>query len=117
MHGGSTYDATNPGSKASWDTETAFDCLTPPPAPAQAPAHAPAPAQAPAPKPLATVTADNDVYDVPNVPEGTGTKIGTLTAGRQVELIGACSPNDRNTVVVPDMKGGKGSAWGFITCP
>ncbi|RDH76800.1 hypothetical protein DVS77_18275 [Mycolicibacterium moriokaense] len=122
VHGGSTYDAMHPESRASWDSETAFDCLTPTPAaPAQAPA-APAqkpeePAPAPAAKPLATVTADNDVYDVPNVPPGKGKKIGVLTAGRQVEVIGKCSADDWNTVVVPDMPGGQGAAWGFITCP
>jgi hypothetical protein len=100
-------------------------CLTPnnplPPAPAPEPEQIPnrpgvlEPQQAP--PPLATVTADNDVYDVPNVPPGKGKKIGVLQAGRQVQVIGSCSADDWNNVVVPDMPGGKGSAWGFISCP
>lgn len=126
VRGGITHDAMHPEVKAYWDSVTAFDCLTAPaPAPApQAPSPPPAPwlhrtlppATAPPAPALSTVSADNDVFDVINVPEGKGHKIGTLQAGRQVQVIGQCSPTDWNNVVVPDMPGGKGFAWGYISC-
>jgi hypothetical protein len=126
VRGGTTYDAMHPEVKANWDSVTAFDCLTapaavpaqqapPPPPPSWS--HRPLPPAAPpAQTALSTVTQDNDVYDVINVPDGKGQKIGTLQAGRKVQVIGTCSPTDWNNVVVPDMPGGKGFAWGFITC-
>jgi hypothetical protein len=137
VHGGATVDVANPGSGASWDSTTPFVCLDAP-APAPAPDQVPLPRQgvpitlpqAPPPPPpnVATVLADNNVYDKINVPEGRGHIIGMLQAGRQVEVQGTCTPGDVegkagawNQVVVPDMPGGvppgTGYAWGFITCP
>jgi hypothetical protein len=127
VHQGLTVDVANPGSGAYWDSTTPLVCLDAPAAPAPAPAPAPASApeqvplppasQAPAAKKFyTTVKQANDVYDVPNVPEGKGKKIGVLDAGRQVEIIGSCSATDWNNAVVPDMPGGKGYAWGFVTC-
>jgi hypothetical protein len=118
--------ATGTTGDSGWSLLGPLQCLTPnnplPPAPAQQPAPAQNPppvtgTAGPSPYPLATVLADNDVYNVINVPDGTGQKIGTLQAGRQVQVQGSCSANDWNHVVVPDMPGGTGYAWGFISCP
>jgi hypothetical protein len=125
--------ATGTTGDAGWSLLGPLQCLTPnnplPPPPAQqsSPAQNPPPVTGtagPSPYPLATVLANNDVYDKINVPEGTGHIIGMLQAGRQVQVQGTCTPGDAegkagdwNHVVVPDMPGGTGWAWGFITCP
>jgi hypothetical protein len=121
--------ATGTTGDSGWYLLGPLQCLTPnnplPPAPAQQPAPAQPPASG---YPLATVTADNDVYNVPNDPPGTGHKIGMLHAGEQRQIVqlrigkqGGCSPQGWNHLVTPDMPGGTpegtGFAWGFISCP
>jgi hypothetical protein len=114
--------ATGTTGDAGWRLLGPLQCLTP------AAASPPADNRPSAPigKALvrATVGADNDVYDVKNVPDGTGHIIGQLHAGDPVQVQGHCTPGDAegkagdwNHVVVPDMPGGTGWAWGFITCP
>jgi hypothetical protein len=135
---GTSTDLTS-GNSTGWHAIGRLVCLTAPP-PEQVPLPRqgvpitlPPPQQAPppvtgtagpSPYPLATVLADNNVYDKINVPEGTGHIIGMLQAGRQVQVQGTCTPGDAegkagdwNHVVVPDMPGGTGYAWGFIVCP
>lgn len=94
---------------ASWDTVFPLSCITQPDAPAA--------------KPIATVVGENvDVYNIaagdvpdPNDPNApVGVKIGELQVGRQVELAGACNPQDWCKVLVPELKGGVGFVWGHL---
>jgi hypothetical protein len=101
---------------ASWDTVFPLSCITQPDAP---PPQQPAGPQ----KTMATVVGENvDVYNIaagdvpdpddPNAP--VGVKIGELQVGRQVELAGACNPQDWCKVLVPELTGGVGFVWGHL---
>lgn len=63
--------------------------VTPPPAHVTTPVVPP-----PAAAPTATVTSDVDLYDKPNVPDGTGKKIGILRTGTVVKVAAPCPSED-----------------------
>jgi len=76
--------------------------VTPPPGHVTPPVVPP-----PAAVPTATVTSDVDLYDKPNVPDGTGTKIKILRTGDVVKVAAPCPSDDWCLLLDP-----AGAAWG-----
>lgn len=104
------------GVRTDWVANEAFDCAKRAPAPKPPAQSAPAPAA----KKTATVTGDVDVYNIawgeePDENGVAGAKIGMLRAGQQVELAGACNPNDWCKVLSPELPGGDGFVWGHLS--
>jgi hypothetical protein len=111
---GLTFDEANAGSQANWDSTVPLQCATAAAPAPQAPAQPAPPQQAPAGQKVATVTNDVDVYNLKNEPDGTGTVIGMLRSGRQVQYLGSCAQSDWCNVIVPELPGGRGWIWGNL---
>lgn len=69
-----------------------------------------------APQKLATVTADVDVYNNKNEPDGAGQVTNMLSAGTQVVPVGNCAPESWCQVNTPD-GASVGWVWGHLQLP
>jgi hypothetical protein len=67
-----------------------------------------------APAPTADVTADVDLYNAKNEPDGTGQVVGILRQGGTVTLVGGCAPESWCEVSGDAVPGGHGWVWGHL---
>ena len=92
-----------------WSSSQKFSCSTPAAPPQQA-------------KPMATVAADVDVYDAPNI-NNDKEPLGILRSDQKVEVVGSAEPGQQGqtcavnswcTVRGPNVPNGQGVIWGHL---